>query len=283
MPVVYLNGDILPLEEARVSVLDRGFTFSDGVYEVLPVISGKIFRLEEHLIRLENSLNSIHINNPYSFEEWKKIFTDVMVRNNYSDCYSLYVQVTRGSGEREHVYMEGMKPTVFVMCKSMGNPVPSGGIRAITHDDIRWQYCNIKSTALLASVLLRKLAFDTDGSREAILLRDGRLTEGAASNVFIVNEGKLKTPDKDGNILPGITRDLVVELLQKTPHGCTETVVMEDELRSAQEIWITSSTSGIVPVVVLDGIKVGNGIPGKVWENANAIYLSYINEQHSSN
>jgi D-alanine transaminase len=276
MPVVYLNGDFLPLEEARVSVLDRGFTFSDGVYEVLPVIAGKIFRLDEHLKRLDNSLSSIHINNPHTHEEWKLILSEILKRNRCRDGHSVYIQVTRGTGERDHVYAEGMKPTVFVMCKSTGERDLSGGIRAITHDDIRWQYCYIKSTGLLAGVLLRMQAFKTDGSREAILLRNGRLTEGAASNVFIVSGGRVKTPGKDGSILPGITRDLVVELLQKSAYGCIETAVMEDELRSAEEIWITSSTMGIVPVVVLDGVKVGDGIPGNVWEDANTIYMSYI-------
>lgn len=279
MPVVYLDGSFLPLEEARVSVLDRGFTFSDGVYEVLPVFHGKIFRLDEHLDRLENSLSAIQITNPHSREQWKKICMDVMEQNHAEGKLSIYIQVTRGVGERDHVFNTTLKPTVFAMCKPVRESNYRDGIRAITHEDIRWQYCYIKSTALLAGVLLRQKAFDTDESREAILIRNGRVTEGAASNVFIVRQGVIKTPEKDGTILPGITRDLVVELLRNFEFGCVETVVTQQELRSADEIWITSSTIGIVPVVFLDGTAVGQGHPGKIWKEVDTIYQSYIKNE----
>jgi D-alanine transaminase len=276
MPVVYLNGGFLPLEEARISVLDRGFTFSDGVYEVLPVFHGKIFRLDEHLERLENSLAAIRITNPHTREQWKKICLDVLGRNRAQGKQSIYIQVTRGVGDRDHVFNNALQPTVFAMCKPGSETNYRDGIRAITHEDIRWQYCYIKSTALLAGVLLRQRAIDTDGSREAILIRNGRVTEGAASNVFIVRQGVITTPGKDGSILPGITRDLVVELLRNSEFGCIETDITEQELRTADEIWITSSTIGIVAVLYLDGTAVGGGRPGKTWEQADTIYQSYI-------
>lgn len=279
MPIVYLNGDFLPLEEARISVLDRGFTFSDGVYEVLPVFHGKIFRLEEHLQRLDNSLAAILIDNPFTREQWKNLCIDVLERNRTQGKQSLYIQVTRGVSERDHVFDSTLKPTVFVMCKTVRERDYRGGIRAITHEDIRWQYCHIKSTALLAGVLLRQRALVTDGSLEAILIRNGRLTEGAASNVFVVQQGVIKTPEVDGNILPGITRDLVVELLRDSGHGCVETGVTEQELRVADEIWLTSSNMGIVPVVLLDGTPVGDGRPGRIWKEADTIYRDYINSE----
>ena len=280
MSIVYLNGDFVPLEEARVSVLDRGFTFSDGVYEVLPVFHGKIFRLEEHLQRLDNSLAAILISNPYSPAQWQKICMDILQFNHAGEKQSsIYIQVTRGVSDRDHVFDATLRPTVFAMCKPVREQNNRDGIRAITHEDIRWQYCYIKSTALLAGVLLRQRALDTDGSREAILIRNGHLTEGAASNVFVVHRGVIKTPEKDGSILPGITRDLVVELLRDSSYGCMETTVTEKELRSADEIWITSSTIGIVPVVILDGNAVGDGRPGKSWSEADAIYQAYINNE----
>lgn len=278
MSVVYLNGGFLPLEEARISVVDRGFTFSDGVYEVLPVFYGKIFRFNEHLERLDNSLSAIRIINPHSRDEWREICENILERNPSIEGQSIYIQVTRGVGDRNHIYDTELKPTVFAMCRPVGERNFTDGIKAITHEDIRWQYCYIKSTALLANVLLKQRAFDADGSREAILIKQGRLTEGAASNVFVVAGGVIKTPEKDGGILPGITRDLVVELLQNSGYECIETNITESELRDADEIWITSSTIGIVPVTVLDGAAVGNGHPGPLWEQANGIYTSYIKD-----
>ena len=278
MSVVYLNGGYLPLEDARISVVDRGFTFSDGVYEVLPVFYGKMFRFNEHIERLENSLSAIRIINPHSRDEWREICEKILEHNPLNGGQSIYIQVTRGVGDRNHIYGVDLKPTVFAMCRSAGEQNFTGGISAVTHEDIRWQYCYIKSTALLANVLLKQRAYDTDGSREAILIKQGRLTEGAASNVFVVAGGVIKTPEKDGGILPGITRDLVVELLKNSGFECLETNITETELCEADEIWITSSTIGIVPVTVLNGAPVGNGHPGPVWEQANTIYTSYIKD-----
>lgn len=275
MSIVYLNGAYLPLSEARVSVLDRGFTFADGVYEVIPVFSGNIFRIDEHLLRLANSLSYIDIEFPLSADELKKVLLELVTRNPAKGTRQLYIQVTRGVADREHVYSKQITPTFFAMCKSVDKRDFSNGVNVITSEDIRWKYCHIKSIALLANVLLKKKAKDMANCQEAILIRDGNVTEGATSNIFIVKDGVIKTPKKDNNVLPGITRDLVVELLQESDMGCKETAVSEQELRQADEIWITSSTIGIVSVVNLDEVKVGDGKPGTVWKQINEIYESF--------
>jgi D-alanine transaminase len=275
MPTVYLNGEYLPLAEARISVLDRGFTFGDGVYEVLLVYKRKIFRLEEHLNRLDNSLAAIYMDNPLNHDEWCQVMSR-LIKNNPVNDQSLYLQVTRGVSERDHAIHLARNPTVF----AMSNPVPqrnfTAGIAAITCEDIRWKLCNIKAITLLPSILLRHQALQS-GATEAILLKNGKVTEGAASNVFIVTGDKIKTPPKDGSLLPGITRDLVVELLQQEGIVCEESVLTEKELVNADEIWITSSTWEIVPVIKLDNRPVGNGQPGKFWQQAMDIYTRFKN------
>ena len=277
MSIVFLNGVFLPLSEAKVSVLDRGFTFSDGVYEVIPVFSGIIFRLDAHLDRLANSTAALDIKLRQSREELKRILTELVRNNPATVDQQIYLQVTRGVTERDHHYGEGIEPTFFAMCKPMLKKDNSAGVRAITHEDIRWKYCHIKSTALLASVLLKKIAEDADNSQEAILIRDGKLTEGASSNVFIVKDGVVMTPRKDNNVLPGITRDLLVELLQESGAGCLEIDITEEQLRQADEVWITSSTRGVVAVINLDGVQIGDGRPGPRWKQAQELYDSFRN------
>jgi len=275
MSTVYLNGEFLPLAKARVSVLDRGFTFADGVYEVIPVFNGRIFRLQAHLARLDNSLKSIHIANPYSEAAWTGLLEELLAKNPSATELSLYMQVTRGVGEREHVYPASLEPTVFLMCRAVQSKDPGAGVTAVTHPDIRWQYCHIKAIALLPGVLLKQYARQADGSIDAILIRDAYVTEGATTNVFIVKDGIVKTPVKDGKLLAGVTRDLVIELLQDAGLACEETSISEDELHSADEIWLTSSSLGIAPVVGLDGKAVGNGKAGDLWKQANQLYLDY--------
>jgi len=275
MPDVYLNGKYLPVEQAYVSVLDRGFTFADAVYEVIPVYGKHIFRLQEHLRRLNDSLSEIFINNPYSDAQWRQIFTRVLERNNTGSDRFLYVQVTRGVSERDHLYEDNLTPTVFVMCKPIKPKNTENGVSAITHEDIRWKYCHIKATALLPSVLLKQRAHRAGGASEAILIRDGQGTEGASSNVFTVKDGTVITPEKDGKVLPGITRDLIVELLQHEAIPCLETSITLPELKAADEVWLTSSTMGIVPVVSIDGIPVADGKPGKLWIKAEGLYQDF--------
>lgn len=273
MSTVYLNGDYTPIAEAKVSVLDRGFLFGDGVYEVIPVYGGFLFRLDDHLARLEGSLAGIRLANPHTLPEWRILLGELVMRNGGGDRV-VYLQVTRGVAERDHAFPIDPRPTVFAMC----NPIPEnphvGGVQAITARDIRWDLCNIKAITLLPNALLRQQALDA-GATEAILIRDGVVTEGAASNVFVVGGGEVATPPKSTQLLPGITRDLVVELLYEAKVPCDERTVSAEELGRAEEIWITSSTRELVPVIALDGVPVGTGRPGPVWARAHALYQAY--------
>lgn len=271
--IVYLNGEFLPLEEAQVSVLDRGFIFADGVYEVIPVYNGRFFRAQEHLQRLENSLNSIKLPNPLTREQWIETLETVVARNEGSE-QSVYLQVTRGPAKRNHNFPQDTQPTVFIMSEPLQALPPSTGVKAITCADTRWQYCDIKSIALLANVLLRQQAVEV-GAAEAILIREGYVMEGAASNVFIVIDGVAITPPKSQYILPGITRDLIVEAMLEAQLPCREANIPEIQLRSADEIWVTSSTREILPVVMLDDKPVGDGQPGPVWTTVWQIYQDY--------
>jgi len=268
--IVYLNGQYLAIEKARISVLDRGFTFGDGVYEMIPVYHGHIFRLKKHIERLNNSLDEVYIERPYDLAQWQEILCELMHQNPAED-HSLYIQVTRGISERDHAIDMATKPTVFAMSRSLPKKDRSSGISAIVEEDIRWKYCHIKAITLLPSVILRHKA-RLAGATEALLVKDGYVTEGAASNVFIVKDGVVKTPPKDGSLLPGITRDLLVELLLESDITCEEVAITEKELRQADEIWITSSTWEIVPVVKLDDEPVGTGKPGEVWQQATKMY-----------
>lgn len=275
--IVYLNGQYLPIEDAKISVLDRGFTFGDGVYEVIPVYKGHIFRMREHLERLNNSLDEVYIDRPYALEQWQGILRELIEKNsikNTGNDLSLYMQVTRGISERDHAIDIATKQTVFAMCRPLPEYDRCAGISAIIEEDIRWKYCHIKAITLLPSVMLRHKARDA-GATEAILVKDGYITEGAASNVFIVKNGIVKTPPKDGSLLPGITRDLVVELLTESGIPCEELAIKEIELKQADEIWITSSTWEIVPVTRLDNNPVGTGRPGEVWQQASKIYQTF--------
>ena len=275
---VYLNGEYLPLEQACVPVLDRGFIFGDGVYEVIPVYNRKVFRLEHHLQRLKNSMQAVRLNNPFTDAEWSEIINNVVERNDGGD-QSIYLQITRGVASRDHRFPDEVTPTVFVM-SNLFVMVPreqlEHGVSAITLDDIRWQYCSIKSIALLPNILLRQQAVE-QGAAEAILLRDNEVTEGAASNVFIVKDGVIITPPKTDCLLPGITRDLVVEQAHEHDMPVKEVIIKQDDLLAADEIWLTSSTKEILPVTQLNGQTIGSGKPGPVWEQMYGLYQEYKN------
>ena len=275
MTTVYLNGNFIPLEQAQVPVLDRGFIFADGVYEVIPVFSGKPFRLQEHFERLRNSLDGISLQLDYDREKWQSLIEQLLARNRVTGDSSIYIQVTRGVAERNHFYQSDFTPTVFIYCKPLQETDVSRGVGAVLHEDIRWEYCHIKAVALLPNVMLKQYAREKDGSIEAILHRDGYITEGAASNVFIVTGGVVSTPPKSNRLLPGITRDLVVELVGASPYQCREAPVSRGQLLQADEIWLTSSTLGIAPVVKLDGCPVRDGKPGPVWRDVDAIYQAF--------
>ena len=276
MRTVYLNGEFMPETEARIPVLDRGFIFGDGVYEVIPVYGGKLFRFAEHLQRLQNSLDALKIKNPLAIEAWEQTLTELIKRNAGGDL-SLYLQVTRGSAERDHAIPDNPVPTVFAMCNPL-KPLPSetvdNGVAAITLDDIRWLRCHIKAISLLPNVLLRQEALD-QGAAEAILIRDGQATEGAASNLFAVIDGVITTPPKSPMLLPGITRDLVLELAEKNSLPCQEKDISLEELQKADEIWLTSSTKEILSVTELNGQPVANGKPGPLYQKTLALYQAY--------
>lgn len=269
--IVYLNGQFLPLNQAKVSVMDRGFLFGDGVYEVIPVYGGRPLRLDEHMQRLTNSLAGIRMQPPLSNAEWSGVFSRLI---QGLEDQSIYLQVTRGvAPKRDHAIPPDIEPTVFAMCTPIA-PLPVDGIRTITVDDIRWDWCHIKAITLLSNVLLRQEAIDR-GCTEAILVRDGYAIEGAASNLFVLVDGVLVTPPKSNELLPGITRDLVLELAVQHGIPAQERRIALDELMSAPEIWMTSSTREIMPVIELDGAPVGSGLPGPVWQRMQALYQDY--------
>lgn len=276
MPTVYLNGEFMPDTEAHIPVLDRGFIFGDGVYEVIPVYGGNLFRFREHLQRLQNSLDALKIRNPLSENEWQQALTELIKHNDGGDL-SLYLQITRGSAERDHAIPENSTPTVFAMCnklKSLPIETIKNGVAAITLDDIRWQRCHIKAISLLPNVLLRQEALDR-GAAEAILIRDGFATEGAASNLFAVINGVITTPPKSPLLLPGITRDLVLELVSNNNLPCQEKEISLEDLQQADEIWLTSSTKEILSVTQLNGKPVADGTPGPLYQRALALYQEY--------
>ena len=269
---VYLNGEYLPLAEARISPLDRGFLFGDGVYEVIPVYAGRPFRQAEHLRRLGESLASIRLGNPLAPPGWGEIVSRLVAASGWQD-QAIYLQVTRGAEDkRDHPFPTAATPTVFAMAMPLVTPsaeVRERGVAAITAPDIRWHRCDIKSLNLLPNVLLRQEAVDA-GVAETILLRDGYLKEGTAANIFIVRDGVLMAPPKGTLMLPGITYDVVLELA--AAHGVPVQIreIPEAELRSADEVWMTSSPKEVLAVTTLDGRPVGDGRPGplgrRMWQ-----------------
>ena len=274
--IVYLNGEFMPLEAARIPVLDRGFIFGDGVYEVIPVYSRQPFRLAEHFKRLQHSLDGIRLTNPLSEAEWLKLTQEVIARNA-GDDQSVYLQVTRGVAKRDHAFPRGAKPTVFMMSSPLVTPAREqveAGVPAITATDFRWLKCDVKSVSLLGNCLLRQAAMDA-GAVETVLLRDGYLTEASASNVFVVRQGTVLAPPKNHLVLPGITYDVVLELM--AVHGIAHEVreVPEHEVKSADEIWVTSSTKEVLAVASLDGKPVGAGKPGPVFHQVYALYQEF--------
>jgi len=274
--LVYLNGEFLPPERAMVSAFDRGFVFGDGVYEVIPVFGRRLFRLPHHLARLRRSLTEVRLPNPLSAQQWEDVLTR-LIDNIPADDQSVYLQITRGPAPRDHAFPAGVEPTVFAYAqptKPASPEVLAQGISAVTVADIRWLRCDIKATALLANAMLRQQAADR-GAVEALLIRDGMVTEGAASNIFVVRGGTLYTAPNGPFILPGITRDLVLELAQANAIPAKEQSVPESALFDADEIWITSSMREILPVTRLNDRAVRGGNPGPLHARMYALYQGY--------
>ncbi len=278
--MIYLNGDWMPIEQAKIPVLDRGFIFGDGVYEVIPCYSGHPFRLREHLRRLQSSLEAVRIDNPCSAERWDQLVREIVAKNPGEDQY-VYLQVTRGVAPRDHAFPKGAKPTIFMMSNPLTTPAQGErdrGVTAVTVADNRWLRCDIKSVSLLANCLLRQAAVD-QGAVESVLLRDGMLTEGSASNIFVVRNDVILTPPKTNFILPGITYDVVIELAQANRLPLEIRQVSEAEVRSADELWLTSSTKEVLPITTLDGKPVGHGDragkPGPMAARMYRLYQDY--------
>jgi len=273
---VFLNGKLLPIEQASVSVLDRGFIFGDGVYELVPVYSRVPFRLDEHLTRLERSLGEAKIRNPYTRAQWRSNIYQVIDAQTFDD-QGVYFQVTRGVAKRDHAFPKSLEPTVFMMSNPLVSPpqaqVDKGGA-AVSATDNRWLRCDIKSISLIGNCLLRQLSAEA-GAVETILFRDGKLTEASASNVFIVKRGVIHSPPKSNLILPGITYDVVSELARANNLPIEFRDVAEAEVRAADEIWVTSSSKEVLAIVELDGKPVGDGRPGPVFRRMHQLYQEF--------
>lgn len=280
---IYLNGHYMPIEQAKISVLDRGFIFGDGVYEVIPVYSRNAFRLESHLRRLQYSLDGIRLANPHSDAEWTAIINELIKRNATRDQY-LYLHITRGVAKRDHAFPNPpVKPTVFMMSNPLLTPPDAllhSGVGAVSAADNRWLRCDIKAIALLPNVLLRQMAVDA-GCAETILIRpesmtgDAFMTEGAASNIFVVKNGKLFAPPKDNLMLPGITYDVVLEIAaaNQIPHEVRR--IAAAEVFDADELLLTSSTKEVLAITTLDGKPVGTGKPGAMFAKLHKLYQEF--------
>ena len=277
---VYLNGRFLPLAEAGISPLDRGFLYGDGVYEVIPVYSRRAFRLDEHLQRLQATLDGIKLANPLPLEGWKAVVLKLIEAAPWDD-QSIYLQVTRGADDkRDHAFPPAsVPPTAFAFASPLVTTpadVRARGVVAITVPDQRWARCDLKVISLLANVLARQQAVD-QGCAEAILIRDGLMKEGAASNIFVINDGVLLAPPKTQLMLPGITYDVILELAECYGQPLKIAEIEESELRSADEVWMTSSTKEILAITTLDGQPVGTGKPGPLGQQMWQWYQDFKN------
>jgi D-alanine transaminase len=273
---VFLNGKLLPAEQATVSVLDRGFIFGDGVYELVPVYSRVPFRLDEHLVRLERSLGETRIRNPYSRAQWRSHIYRLIDAQSFDD-QGVYFQVTRGVAKRDHAFPKDAEPTVFMMSNPLVNPSREQvekGAAAVTAVDYRWLRCDIKSISLLGNVMMRELSAQA-GAAETIMFRDGKLTEASASNVFIVKDGVIRSPAKSNLILPGITYDVIVELATAAKLPLSFEEVSETQVRAADELWVTSSSREVLAIVQLDGKPIGEGKPGPVFRRIYQLYQDF--------
>ena len=278
LPICFLNGEFLPLREARISPLDRGFLYSDGAYEVTPVYGGRPFRFAQHHDRLTRSLREIRMDDPLAREAWRDLYRELISRNAHSGDLYVYVQVTRGAEHgRNHAPLPDVARTVFAFAA----PWPEGragwrenGLPAVTAQDTRWARCDIKSVSLLANVLLRQLAVDDDAS-ETILIREGHLTDASASSVHVVLGGVLCTPPNSWKLLPGTTRGVIEEIAEKAGVIWRSAAISEPDLRAASEILLGAATREVQPVTLLDGRPVGTGKPGPVWRRLYDAYQAY--------
>ena len=276
METVYLNGEFIDATDAKVSVFDRGFLFGDSVYEVIPFYQGRGFRLDEHLHRLAYSLRAIQINLE---EDWSALLHE-LVRRNGGGNVSVYLQITRGAAEyRNHNYDDSMSPTVFACCRAIRDIYQDGadavqGITAMVTADLRWHRCDIKSTGLLPNILVLQQARQM-GVDEALMIRDGFLTEGASCNLFVIDKGVIYTPKRSSEILGGTTRQLILELAAESGIPTQEVDIDYDRLVDADEVWISSSTRGVVPVLKIDDRAIADGRKGPLWARMFELFTHY--------
>jgi D-alanine transaminase len=265
-PIVYLNGELIPASEAKISVLDRGFIYGDGVYEVIPVYGRMPFRMPQHLARLQRSLDGIRLANPMSDAAWADVIDTLIARQPFAD-QAVYFQVTRGVAKRDHAFPVGVPPTVFMMSNPLVLPSAEQvkrGVAVVTAEDNRWQRCDLKTTSLLGNVLMRQLAADA-GAAETVMFRDGFLTEASASNVLAVVKGTIVAPPQDNHILPGITYDTAAELAHAAGMRIEIRPVRREEALGADELWLSSSTKEVLAITTVDGRPFAGGVPGPMF------------------
>jgi D-alanine transaminase len=279
--LVYLNGEVLPLSQAKVSVLDRGFIFGDGIYEVVPVYGGRLFRFDEHMARLARSLAKLRIPNPHPRDEWLRLSRQLVAATAEATGAAdqlVYIQITRGVAPRDHVMPPGLVPTVFMMANPMKQATPEqrhAGVACTTARDFRWERGDIKSISLLGNVLARQMSAD-HGAVETIMFRDGWLTEAAASNVWIAHEGALLGPPKSDHVLEGIRVDLLRELCEECGIAYNLRPISEADVRAADEVLLSSATKEVLPVTTIDGEAVGHGaLRGKPGPVGARLYEAY--------
>ncbi|SFU80904.1 D-alanine transaminase [Polaromonas sp. YR568] len=281
----YLNGEFTPLKDARISVMDRGFIFGDGIYEVVPAYAGKPFRFEQHMARLERSLTELRIANPLSRDEWRAIALKLIAACADSTGAPaeegnqlVYIQITRGVAMRDHPMLPGLTPTVFVMCNAMklpGEAVREKGVACVTANDFRWEKAHIKSTSLLGAVFSRQISVDA-GATETVMFRGDYLSEAASSNVWIAKNGKLMGPPKDNLVLEGIRFGLIEEMCRAAGIPFELRRITRAEVLDADEVLLSSATKEVLPVTLLDGQPVGHGVekgrPGPIYKKLYAEY-----------
>jgi len=280
LPIAYLDGRFVSVEDARISPFDRGFIFGDGVYEVIPYYGGRGLRACEHLERLQRSLDLLDMPNPHTVAQWEALITDLVAKNGGGD-QAVYMQVTRGVAKRDFAPPKGLTPTVFLRSNPLPRPTKAmydKGLNCVTLDDFRWGRCQVKSTALLGAVLLKHEATQM-GADDCVLFRDGYLTESSASNVAAVKNGVILCPPKDNFILPGITYDLMIELAQRAGMPLEMRKVSRKEVLAADELWLTSSTKEVIAITTLDGKPFGNaahaGKPGPLFWKMLGLFQDY--------
>jgi D-alanine transaminase len=278
---VYLNGEFVALEDAKISVLDRGFIYGDGVYELIPVYARQPFRLPQHLKRLQYSLDGIRLANPHTEAQWSSIIETLIAHQPFDD-QGVYLQVTRGVAKRDHAFPPGVPPTVFLMSNPLAAPSPeqvSNGVAVVTADDNRWRRCDLKTISLVGNVLMRQLAADA-GAAETMMFRDGFLTEASASNVLAVIGGRIVAPPKDNLILPGITYGAVYDFAVEAGLPFDVRPVSREEALAADELWLTSSTKEVLAITTVDGAPFRDGKPGPMFRKMHALFQAHKPRAH---